>query len=85
MARKYTALPIKKDGASLLVALSDPFNFFAIDDLKLVTNYDIQVVIASKHEIQKAIDIYYNQDPNIMIKETENITEERKKRKRLQL
>ena len=76
LARKYMALPIKKDGTTLLIALSDPLNFFAIDDLKLVTNHDIRVVIASKNEIQKAIEIYYNQEPNVMVKETENLTEE---------
>ena len=59
LARKHLALPIKKDGNTLFLALSDPFNIFAIDDIKLATNYNIQVVIASKKEIQKAIDIYY--------------------------
>jgi len=59
LARKHSALPIKKDENTLFLALSDPFNIFAIDDIKLATNYNIQIVIASKKEIQKAIDIYY--------------------------
>jgi len=59
LARKHTALPIKKDGNTLFLALSDPFNIFAIDDIKLATTYNIQVVIASRNEIQKAINIYY--------------------------
>lgn len=59
LARKHTALPVKKDGDTLFLALSDPFNIFAIDDIKLATNYNIQVVVASKKEIQEAIDIHY--------------------------
>ena len=59
LARKHTVLPIKKDGNTLFVALSNPFNIFAIDDIKLATNYNIQVVIASRKEIQKAIDLHY--------------------------
>jgi len=59
LARKHLALPIKKDGNTLFLALSDPFNILAIDDIKLATNFNIQVVIASKKEIQKAIDTYY--------------------------
>jgi len=64
LARKHSALPIKKDGNTLFLALSDPFNIFAIDDIKLATNYNIQVVVAKKTEIQKAIDVYYKKYDN---------------------
>ena len=37
LVRKHTVLPIKKDGNSLILALSDPFNIFAIDDIKRLT------------------------------------------------
>ncbi|HHY70694.1 MAG TPA: type II/IV secretion system protein [Thermoanaerobacterales bacterium] len=76
LARKHTALPIKKDGNSLILALSDPFNIFALDDIKIVTGYDIQVVIATKNEIQRAIDTYYKPYSNLVINETDNIDEE---------
>ncbi|NLZ52779.1 MAG: Flp pilus assembly complex ATPase component TadA [Thermoanaerobacteraceae bacterium] len=68
LARKHTALPIKKDGNTLMLALSDPFNIFAIDDIKLATNYDLEVVIASKKEIQESIDIFYKRYANSVAK-----------------
>lgn len=71
LARKYIAFPIKKDGNSLVVAMSDPLNIFAVDDLKIVTGHDIQVVVATKKEIQRAIEIYYNQDNDIAVGETD--------------
>jgi type IV pilus assembly protein PilB len=60
LARKYCAFPIKKDGNFLMVALNDPLNVFAIDDIKMVTGLEIQVAIASKKEIEDAIDRYYS-------------------------
>lgn len=76
LARKHLALPIKIDGNSLIVALSDPLNIFAIDDLRIATEYDIQVVIATKTEIEKAIEIYYKQNANIVVNEIEIIDDE---------
>lgn len=76
LARKHTALPIKKDGNSLILALSDPFNIFAIDDIKIAANHDIQVVIAAKNEIQKAIEAYYKPYTNMRVTETNDIDEE---------
>ncbi|MGI5859096.1 MAG: GspE/PulE family protein [Tepidanaerobacteraceae bacterium] len=69
LARKHTALPIKKDGNSLILALSDPFNIFAIDDIKIATGHDVQVVIATKKEIQRAIEMYYKSYTDIVINE----------------
>jgi type IV pilus assembly protein PilB len=71
LARKHTALPIKKDSNSLMLALSDPFNIFAIDDIKIATGYDIQIVIATKNEIQKAIEKYYKPYADMVVNEVD--------------
>ena len=76
LVRKHTVLPIKKDGNSLILALSDPFNIFAIDDIKIATGHDVQVVIATKSEIQKAIETYYKPYTNIVVNEPDDIDEE---------
>ncbi|MBU2567915.1 MAG: type IV-A pilus assembly ATPase PilB [Elusimicrobia bacterium] len=60
IVRHQTLLPIARSGKNLTIALSDPFNIFAIDDLKLMTGYEINVVIASEKEIKDAIEKYYS-------------------------
>jgi len=60
VAIKYTLLPINRAGSTLVVAMSDPSNYQVIDDLKFLTNYNIEVVVASEHAIKEAIDRYYD-------------------------
>ncbi|MFH0807152.1 MAG: type IV-A pilus assembly ATPase PilB [Elusimicrobiota bacterium] len=57
--RHQTLIPIEKKGKILTIAMADPFNIFAIDDLKVMTGYDIQVVISSEKEIKDSIEKYY--------------------------
>ena len=78
IARKHTILPIEKDGNSLVIAVSDPYNIFAVDDVKFASGCDIRIVIASKTEIQKAIDTYYKSYSNFKIKETAHTKKELK-------
>ena len=52
LAEKHIVLPIRVEGNLLMLALNDPFNIFAIDDIKIVTGYDVQVVIATKKDTQ---------------------------------
>jgi type IV pilus assembly protein PilB len=59
IVRRQLLVPISKKGNVLTIAMSDPFNIFAVDDLKLMTGYDIEVVIASEKEIKNAIEKYY--------------------------
>ncbi len=59
-AVKYTLIPINRAGATLVVAMSDPSNYQVIDDLKFLTNYNIEVVVASEQTIKEAIDSYYD-------------------------
>ncbi len=60
IARRYGLIPIKKDKGTLTVAMSDPLNVFAIDDLNIYSGMEIQPVIASFDDISRAIDKYYS-------------------------
>ena len=59
LANKYNLIPlnIKKD--KIVVAMSNPLNLFAIDDVKFATGYEVEPVIASKAEIKKQLDKIY--------------------------
>jgi hypothetical protein len=61
VAEKHQVIPVNRAGASLIVAMADPSNIFAIDDLKFLTGYNIEVVVASDGAIRDAIDRYYGE------------------------
>jgi type IV pilus assembly protein PilB len=60
VALKYTVLPISKVGATLTLAMADPTNVFAMDDIKFMTGLNVEPVIASEASIQKSIGKYYS-------------------------
>ena len=64
VAEKHQVVPVNRAGASLIVAMSDPSNIFAIDDIKFLTGYNIEVVVAAEAAIQTAIQKYYNNAGN---------------------
>lgn len=59
IAKQYSLVPISKIGKVLTVAMSDPLNLFAIDDLKMLTQYQIDPVIATENDVKEAINNYY--------------------------
>ncbi len=59
IAKKYSIIPISKIGKTLTIAMVDPLNVFATDDLKSATGYEIDPVIATEKDILNAIDQYY--------------------------
>ncbi len=59
MAKKYLIMPIARVGATLTVAMADPSNVFAIDDVKFMTGYNVEVVVSSESAIIGAISNYY--------------------------
>jgi type IV pilus assembly protein PilB len=61
VAHKYQIFPISKNGAVLTVAMIDPSNVFAIDDVKFMTGYEVQPVVASETAIKEAIAHHYEQ------------------------
>lgn len=60
MARHYRLLPICRLGATLIVAMADPLNILAIDDLKVLTKFNIEPVLSTESEILEAIDKCYS-------------------------
>jgi len=59
VAEKHCVCPVNRAGSSLIVAMNDPSNIFAIDDIKFLTGYNIEVVVASESAIKDALARYY--------------------------
>jgi type IV pilus assembly protein PilB len=58
-ARKYQVLPLSRSGATLTIAMADPTNVFAMDDIKFMTGYNVEPVVASETTLEESIDHYY--------------------------
>ncbi|HEY5027733.1 MAG TPA: type IV-A pilus assembly ATPase PilB [Candidatus Angelobacter sp.] len=58
-AKRYQILPLSRVGASLTIAMVDPTNVFAMDDIKFMTGFNIEPVVASESAIMEAIDKAY--------------------------
>jgi len=61
---KHKVIPVSRTGNALIVAMADPTNLHAIDDLKFLTSYNIEPVIASETAILATIEKYYNAGPS---------------------
>jgi type IV pilus assembly protein PilB len=59
-AKRYQILPISRVGSSLTIAVVDPTNVFALDDIKFMTGYNVEPVVASESEIQEGIERAYS-------------------------
>ncbi|MEI6724498.1 MAG: ATPase, T2SS/T4P/T4SS family, partial [Betaproteobacteria bacterium] len=63
VARRHTAIPIGFEDGKLVVAMADPANVFAIDDIKSIAgqgaNIDVRPVVATRNDVVAAIDRYY--------------------------
>ena len=62
LARKYTLIPIKLENRVLTVAMADALDFYAVDDVKRATSYDVRTVMAVRSEIITAIDRMYSNE-----------------------
>ncbi len=60
VATKFMALPVSKNGRKLVVAMANPSNIFAIDDIKFITGYEVEPHVASELTIKKALDRAYD-------------------------
>src|SRR3954470_8197728 len=69
VARKYNILPVNKTGATLTIAMGDPTNVFAMDDIKFMTGYNVEPVVASEIALRKAIDKHYGTPRSVVLKE----------------
>jgi type IV pilus assembly protein PilB len=61
--RKYQIVPLSRAGATLTIAMTDPTNVFAMDDVKFMTGYGVEPVVASEGAVLAAIDKYYGAGP----------------------
>jgi type IV pilus assembly protein PilB len=59
MAKKYLIMPVARVGATLTIAMADPSNVFAIDDVKFMTGYNVEVVVSSESAIIGSITSHY--------------------------
>jgi type IV pilus assembly protein PilB len=58
-AHKYQIVPLSRSGATLTIAMTDPTNVFAMDDIKFMTGYNVEPVVASETAVSDAIARYY--------------------------
>src|SRR5438876_634897 len=58
-AQKYQIIPLSRAGATLTIAMTDPTNVFAMDDIKFMTGYNVEPVVASETAVIEAIQRYY--------------------------
>ncbi|MFL5356807.1 type IV-A pilus assembly ATPase PilB [Archangium sp.] len=72
VAEKHLVIPVNRAGPSLIVAMCDPSNIYAVDDLKFLTGYNVEPVVASEISIREAIERYYAEkgpDMNALVEE----------------
>ena len=61
VAQKYQIIPVMRTGATLTIAMVDPSNVFAIDDIKFMTGYNVEPVVATESALKSSINKYYDQ------------------------
>src|SRR4051795_10904549 len=72
-ARRYQILPLSRAGASLTIAMVDPTNVFAVDDIKFMTGLNIEPVVASENAINEGIEKAYNSPVDEDASQLENV------------
>jgi type IV pilus assembly protein PilB len=72
VAVRHKVVPVNRAGNSLIVAMADPSNILAIDDLKFVTGYNIEVVVAAEVAVSQAITRYYEKTPEANLEQVMN-------------
>ncbi len=65
VAVKHTVIPVNRAGSTLILATADPSNIFALDDIKFLTGYNIQPVVAAEEAIRRAVEKYYDQSTSL--------------------
>ena len=74
IARQYVLIPISKFGERIIVAMADPLNIFALDDLKNLTQYAVDPVLAPEAEIRRAIEqVYGSQSVSAVVTEAADV------------
>src|SRR4029450_5929636 len=63
-AQKYQIVPLSRASATLTIAMTDPTNVFAMDDIKFMTGYNVEPVVASETAVLDALQTYYSKPSN---------------------
>ena len=69
LANRHKVLPLKKEGNSLTVAIADPTDIFAMDDIRFQTGYNVDLVITSEMSLARSIEKYYGGSSAVRLKE----------------
>jgi type IV pilus assembly protein PilB len=59
VVKKHNVVPIERQGSTLVVAMTDPSNIYAMDDIKFLTGFNVEVVVTSEASIKSALERYY--------------------------
>ncbi len=65
-AQRYSCIPIDFEDGKLVVAMADPTNIYALDDIRLSTGYEVKPVVSAKEDILSAIQRYYHLDTDVV-------------------
>jgi type IV pilus assembly protein PilB len=65
ICEKHQVIPVRRNGPTLIVAMADPSNIYAIDELKFLTQYNIEPVVASEASVESALSRYYDKGPDL--------------------
>src|SRR6478752_6001304 len=65
ICEKHQVIPVRRNGPTLIVAMADPANIYAIDELKFLTQYNIEPVVASESQLEAALSRYYDKGPDL--------------------
>ncbi|MBP7798569.1 MAG: type IV-A pilus assembly ATPase PilB [Thermoanaerobaculaceae bacterium] len=68
LARKYNVVPVNKTGATLTLAMTDPTNIFAMDEITFMTGYRVEPVVASEEAIRETIDRHFGSTREVELK-----------------
>ena len=66
MARRYMCIPIDFDDGRLVVAMADPTNIYALDDIRLSTGNEVKAVVSAREDVLAAIQRYYHLDTDVV-------------------
>ncbi len=65
ICEKHQVIPVRRNGPTLVVAMADPSNIYAIDELKFLTQYNIEPVVASEGSIEANLSKYFDKGPDL--------------------
>jgi len=75
IARRYQVFPIRRQGDTIVLAMCNPTDWMAVDDLKFLTGYEIDAVLSDEYSILEAIETHYDEDESSYQRLLDNLGE----------